>query len=143
MTVLERAAEIRDALAAHRNFQECLLMELRTTTFGTGAELHFEYLWDDTDPDGVRLASTPRRVVLRLELVRELRFVTALPEAILKQPEQANWGLTEVAQVRLADQSQREATPTLAGAHHLVIEWESPRRVDALFQRLRVQSPSQ
>lgn len=131
--------EIGALLEQHRSFEECLLREIRTTRFGTAVELRFDYVWDDDDPDGDSVAADPRPVTLRLDVVREIRFVTALPAGILAEPERADWGLTEVALVRLEDSSDLLAAHRARSdvtLHHLVIEWEGDRRLDLIFERL-------
>lgn len=139
MIVAMDRAEMRELLEKHRSFEECLLREVRTARFGTAVVLRFDYIWDDDDPDGGLVADDPRVVRLRLELVREVRLVTALPAGVLAEPERADWGLTEVALVRLEDSSEllaahRERSD--APLHHLVVEWESDRRLDLIFERL-------
>lgn len=131
--------EIGALLERHRSFEECLLREVRTARFGTAVELRFDYIWDDTDPAGSRVADEPRRVTVRLELVREAHFFNELPAGLIAEPDRADWGLTEVALVRLEESSE------LVGAHrarfnkplhHLVVAWESDRRIDVIFERL-------
>lgn len=92
---------IEEQLGEYRHFQECLLRELRTSRFGTTLELDFQYIWDDKDGTGVALAATPRKVTLAFDLVFEFRVITAFPKAIVVCPDRADWGLTEVALVRL------------------------------------------
>jgi hypothetical protein len=140
MMAMDDRASIDEALARYRHFQECLLRELRMTEFGITLELDFEYIWDDEDATGATLAATSRLVTLALDLVQEVRVITAPPRAIVAEPERADWGLTEVALVRLMPSSDlldkhHEADVPL---HHLVVEWEGDRRVDVIFARLRV-----
>lgn len=128
-------------LERHRFFQECLLRQVCLSHFATELKLEFEYIWDDADLTGSRLAADPRTVVLALEGLHEARIVTALPPALLHAPERADWGLTEVAFVRLLRESDLLAKHHESDVplHHLVVEWEGDRRIDAVFARLRIE----
>jgi hypothetical protein len=132
-------AEMEKLLEQYRSFEECLLQEVRTARFGTAVKLYFAYIWDDDDPDGRLVADEPRTVTLCLESVREVRFLTALPAGVLAEPERADWGLTEVALVRLEESSElltAHRARSDAPVQHLAVEWESDRRLDVIFERL-------
>lgn len=130
---------IEAILKRHHSFEECLLEEVRLSRFGTTLALEFAYIWSDDEADSVR-ASTTRRITIDCELVHEVQIVTALPPSILAEPERADWGLTEVALVRL--QHDSELLEKHHGAsiplHHLLVEWEGDRRIDVIFGLLRV-----
>lgn len=139
MIVAMQKAEMEELLEEHRSFEECLLQEVKTACFGTVVKLYFAYIWDDGDPDGGLVADEPRTVTLCLESVRELRFLTALPAGVLAEPERADWGLTEVALVRLEEASElltAHRARSDAPLQHLVAEWEGDRRLDCIFERL-------
>lgn len=139
MIVAMDKAEMKEFLRNHHSFEECLLQGVRTARFGTVVKLHFAYIWDDDDPDGGLVADEPRLVTLCLESVREMRFLTALPAGVLAEPERADWGLTEVALVRLEESSELLAAHranSMPALHHLVVEWEGNRRLDCVFERL-------
>lgn len=139
MMIAKDSREIGEVLKQHRSFEECLLREVRTTRFGTAVELRFGYVWDNDDPAGIRAADEPLPVTLHLELVREIRLMNELPAAVLAAPERADWGLTEVALVRLETSSELIAAHharSAAPLHHLVVEWEGDRRLDVVFERL-------
>lgn len=70
---------IKKLLDQHRSFEACLLREIRTQHFGMNIELRLDYIWDDERPESGVLASEARLVTLRVELVREARYLTALP----------------------------------------------------------------
>lgn len=138
MIVVRDRAEIVKVLERYRSFEECLLKEVRTVCFGTGVELRFDYIWSDEDPEGELVSDNPRPVTLRLDVVHDVRFVTALPPGIHTGPERANWGLSEVALVRLKNPSDvgeahrgRSDVPLC----HLVVDWEGDRRLDVVFER--------
>lgn len=124
-------------LEQYRSFQECLLKELRLSQFGISLELDLEYIWDDNDPSRAALATTPKTVTLAFDLVHEVRIVSALPTAIRVEPARANWGLTEIGRIRSISPSESDRAVS-ASANHVVVEWEGDRRIDVVFERLRV-----
>jgi hypothetical protein len=133
--MLSDAAEIRRALQRFRDFGECLLHELRLIAHGRDAELVFHYIWDDSDRSDSGVLEEPRVVTMTLTLVETLVFNGALNHAMIAAPENINWGLSEVALVKLASTSD---LPTAGGEHavfhRLVIAWESDRRIEITFR---------
>lgn len=141
--IVATQAEMEELLEEHRSFEECLLQEVRTARSGTAVKLYFAYIWDDDDPGGGLVADEPRTVTLCLESLREIRFLTALPPGVLAEPERADWGLTEVALVRLEESSElltAHRARSDAPLQHLVVEWEGDRRLDCIFERLSYSS---
>jgi hypothetical protein len=131
------AEAIRVVLARYRQFEECILDGFRFVKYLTAVELEFSYIWDDDDPSGLRLADEARPVVLSLELVREVRFDADIPVGVLEDPDQASWGLAEVAAVRLKESSDLLMAHRLRGhrsLQHLAVEWETDQRIDVIFE---------
>lgn len=120
------------ALSRFRNFDQCLLREVRLVRFGTELELEFEYIWDDHRADGVLLAEPFPRVVIRLEVVDSVDMRLELPPGLLEDPNEVNWGLSEVAMVRV------EKLPHEDRRHRLEVRWETDRRITATFRRMRI-----
>jgi hypothetical protein len=132
-------AKIAALLERYRAFQECLLRGVRLSNFGTALVLEFDYVWDDDKPASAVL-SDPRVVYLELGGLHEARIVTALPASVLEDPAGANWGLTEVAVVRLIEQSDLlwKYHESALALHHLAILWEGESRIDVVFTSLDV-----
>ncbi|RMI42781.1 hypothetical protein EBN88_08620 [Streptomyces triticirhizae] len=114
-----------DALLSEwSSFEECLLHDVRPVHFGFGVRMDINHVWG---PDGqVRPDALERPVLVRLFLmgVQRLEFTGALNHAQLADPEQLDWGLTEIAVVRRFD------VPDLVG---LAVEWESERQLRVCF----------
>lgn len=127
-------------LRENRNFEECLLVDVRWRHFGTVIELVFDYTW--TSDGCVRGEYAPadlRTLVLRN--VQELHVCNALNEYMSLHPEELNWGLSEVASVRVLDEhrflSKYQSLPV--PFHHLRCSWEGDRTVDVVFSTLEVE----
>jgi hypothetical protein len=145
VTGLDIAAAISAALEQRRNFQDCLLREVRLVANGIRLELEFEYVWDDSEPGSWKIAETSPLLTLRLEPVHELRLIGKLPAGLYDHPESAGWGLSEVAIVELARQSEllekyRSTIPV--PVHHLEVRWDGGRRLDVVFSRFSVDENS-
>lgn len=137
----DRAA-IAAELARYRQFEECLLVEIRILTPGMDLELVFDYIWDDDCPAGRRVLDRLRRVRLVLEGLGEIWFNAAVPPGLVSDPRRADWGLSEVAHVRLAsapDVSRGNSACLDGPPHRLVVAWETPRRLEATFTHVGVQ----
>lgn len=136
---LESAEAITDYLRRHRDFEECVLEDVRWLHFGTTVELVFDYIWDH---DGtVRPEYAPaNRKTLVLRNVQELHVWNALSEYMVLHPNELNWGLSEVSSVRLVDDEQVLGRYALLPIplHQLRCNWEHERRVDVVFSTLDV-----
>lgn len=140
MSIAWETRAIDDMLARYRYFNECLLREGRLVRCGLDFELAFDYIWDDADPKGTRLAREFRQVVLVLQNVRLISVDNVLPAGILENPDRADWGLTEVALVRPENPSSLlgrlpTSEPYLC---HVVVLWETDRRIDVVFASMTV-----
>ncbi|RBQ21869.1 hypothetical protein DP939_04120 [Spongiactinospora rosea] len=132
--MLTDPAAIRAALADHQSFGECVITDVGWAHHGTSIEVPFDYIWNG---DGTRirddLGSRPHIVVVRAVLVQEMHLANALNPSMLQEPERMNWGLSEVAQVVLVEDSELArpySHPRGLPCHHLAIEWEADRRID-------------
>lgn len=138
MISASESVSIRKALDRYRRFEECLLNEVRLTRFGTQLDLHFTYIWLRDDSADFRLAVDPAAVVVRLMLLEWATIRTELPQGLWEHPERADWGLTEVAEVRIEDAPTSEV-PSSRPRHKFLVEWESERRIEAIFGRLVIE----
>lgn len=136
MTVVDSPETL---LARYHGFQECLLTDVRWDRFGTAIHLDFAYIWAD-GPQRDQLLPEPRTVTLTLDGVQEFSVKNRLSSAVLSHPERLDWGLTEISQVRMGHPAGRGGSGAGSDgtADHLIIEWESARRIDAVFAQMRV-----
>lgn len=132
--------EIATALERLHNLAECLLQDLRLIAFGSAIELSFKYIWTADGRVHRDLDAFDEVVYLRLHLVHEMALHGALTEAQLLHPDQINWGLQEVAVVRLAsaDAEGGRFAHIPFPVHHLEVLWEGERRLDFYFSYLEV-----
>jgi hypothetical protein len=133
--------DVERSLARYRNFEECLLEELRWLDAGRVMELEFGYIWGD-DPEGSVLEQ-PRSIVVRLNDAVVLRVESPLTPTMLAHPERLNWGIKEIAQLRLATQSELLRRPEgMEDTLQLVAAWEGPGRIDIVFRALTIDEVS-
>jgi hypothetical protein len=139
--MLESAELITDYLNRYRRFEDRLLQDVRWRLYGTVIELEFDYVWSDNG--AIRSEyEQPNLKVLALHNVQEFHLWNGLTEHMSLHPEDLNWGLSEVASVRVVDDPvvlgkyQHVAVPL----HHLRCAWEGERRIDIVFATLEVHS---
>ena len=132
---------IVEELKAYRNFAECILLEINWKNYMTTVELVFNYVWDKLgkirhDVDCIQ------RVTLSCNLVQEIHFKGGLNPSMCSEPTQINWGINEVALVRLQEQEDflhpYHALPV--PFHHLSVTWEFDRRIDIIFSNLDIRA---
>jgi hypothetical protein len=136
-------AEIQAILDRYRKFQECLLRGLRLGDNGLKLELEFEYIWEPADADVWRVSAEPTTIWMSLQPVEQALIKLSVPAGVIESPEGADWGLTEVAIVRV------EEPPRLPGSvrtrrprHKLVVAWERDQRIEAVFSQLQIEDRS-
>jgi hypothetical protein len=139
---MNRREEIEAFLKRHKNFSECIIEELALKDFGTTFDVVFNYIWTDSGelrPD----LDKPNNIGLRFRLVQELSINNSLNSSILGHPESINWGLNEVALVRvMKDDSGLQAGEDLPPLlNHVEFLWEGERRIDVFFSELEVFLP--
>ena len=125
--------EIENVLRQHKEFSECIIEEFVLRDYATTFEVVINYIWnvDGTIRSNV---NEPVRVRLTFRSVQELRFINALTDQMLKNPEAINWGLNEVSLIRL-EKDPVESIETLTQVAFL---WEGDRRIDVYFIELEV-----
>lgn len=136
---LHTADEIAAVLEDHHSFGECILEDVRWRDYGITLDLVFNYIWDNGDRVRDNL-DQPLLKTVTFHGVREFHVRNELNEAMLLSPERINWGIGEIAVMRIADDPHFLArygglpVPT----HHVVCQWESERRVDVVFTSMEV-----
>ena len=127
--------DIQKFLIEHKGFAECIIEEFRLTDYGTTFEVALNYIWDATGQLRSNI-DEPQRIVLRFRLFQELKINNSLNEQMLRHPEDINWGLNEIACIKLVGDKVE------AGAEHSFIQlafvWEGNRRIDVVFLEFEV-----
>lgn len=128
MTKLQTVTEISGWLVESGDLSEALFAELSLTRFGYSAHAVFEQI---INPDG-RALNAPRRVIFEFEAIHNLSLFGALTPRMLAHPEEINWGLSEIALVRVARAEFGVRFEAL---------WEGERKVEVTCQRLTLTTP--
>ena len=132
--------EIAAFLNKHNGFSEGIIEELSLTDYGTTFEIRMTHDW--AKPDGEKTWPAPKFVILRFRLMQELHITNALTPPMLRSPESINWGLNEVAIVKLlANEAPFSLGRNYPGFHRLAFLWEGERRIDVVFSELEVVLP--
>lgn len=118
-TVLE---ELTAALHRWRNFEECLLHEVRSNHWFYSVDLVFNYVWDSDGAIRKDFTRHPLLVTLRLSGLEEFHLIGALTSGMKQSPERIDWGLSEVALVTADRQDE---------FLRLCVAWESERLLKA------------
>jgi hypothetical protein len=131
---IESPGEMEVRLRELRNFEECVLEELRWCHFGTVIELVFDYIWQDDGSVRPEYVGPKFRTIV-LQNVQEIHIDNALTEYMMFHPNELNWGASEVAAVRLVNESRNllKYRSVALPLHHLRCEWEGERRIDVIF----------
>jgi hypothetical protein len=136
MTLNSNTRTIREALDRYRGFQECLLEAVRWRDAGSSAELEFSYIWDETGT----VLRNPRRVVVRLKDAVVMVVESPLTAEMLARPERLDWGVKEIAELRLAAESELLPRPEgIRDVLQLVAVWEGRGRLDILFREMVIE----
>ncbi|GAB3700224.1 hypothetical protein [Mariniluteicoccus flavus] len=127
---IETLEEINDWLPQVDNLWESLMDELSLTHFGYSVRVVFTLVIDRNG----RVLEEPFQVTFDLEGVQDLSLHGALTPRMLEHPERINWGLSEVARVRV--------TPSDDGVCFEVL-WEGERRVEVTCRQATLTLPGQ
>ncbi len=131
-------AEIRELLRSYHNFSECIIEDMRWRDYATTLDVMFNYIWDGQE--GISLdPKQPELVVVRFKLVQEFRLNNALNSYMCAHPEELNWGLNEVAMVKISDDDAPQSYPFLPiSFNHVILLWEGERKIDILFSEMEI-----
>ncbi len=137
--IYESKELIAEYLLENRSFEECLLVDVRWKHFGTVIELVFNYIWHSDGSVLPEYAPIDLRILV-LRNVQELHLWNALNEHMTLHPDKLNWGLSEVASVRLVEDEVVLSTYQALSVpfHHLRCNWETNRQIDVVFSTLEV-----
>ena len=114
--------------------------ELRFVYAKQRLELEFEYIWDRrVGPNEWKVAAKSLLVVVTLEPVDEALITVSARPGLREDPSQANWGVSEVAVVRVEDPPGEAQRVTSRPLHKLVVAWENGQQIAAVFERLQIE----
>jgi hypothetical protein len=133
----ESREAISEYLKEHRHFEECILHDVRWEHYGTVIALDFDYIWTTTGEARPEYGREQHRD-LTLHNVQEFAINNAMTEYMALHPAEINWGFSEVAAVRVVEDSAmlRKYHRLPIPLHHLRCQWEGARRIDVVFSTL-------
>lgn len=108
---------------------EALMKELCLVNHGYSVHMEFSVI---VDPDG-RVLEEPLDVGVDLDGVQQFALTGGLTTAMLEHPEEIGWGLSEVAQVRVASADVGVRFEAL---------WEGARRIEIHCRRATLTVPA-
>jgi hypothetical protein len=124
---------LNEKLRQRKYLAECILWEYRSTLFGYGLDLSFNWVWDENGRVPHDILENPRLIVFNLFGVYSLKFSSGNRPDADSDPGMINWGYGEVARV--------EAFESPAGCGLSAI-WEGgQRRLDVEFDDYILLSP--
>jgi len=99
---MSELAVLSAQLHAYRDFEECVVLDLRWRVWGTSLDVDLDFIWRD---DGVvRPSSEDRRIVsIRFFGVSEVHMVNDLTDVMVDGRASLGWGVGEIACLRVAD----------------------------------------
>lgn len=142
--ILTDASSIRDELEKLYNLQDCVITNVKWEHQGTNIAFYFNYSWTDDGRIRPNL-NIDQIVVLRFNIVQQFYVKNALNSSMVSNPEYMNWGLSEVAAVRLANEEKFLAPykELPVSFHHVIFVWEhvqpEPRHIDIVFSTLEIE----
>lgn len=137
--ILVSTEEMMKSLASVRNFQECILEDVRWRHFGTIVEFVFNYIWADDGSVRSELLAPARKSIVFHNL-QELHIVNGLNSYQSLHPVELNWGISEVASVRVIEDEAlvgRYSNLPIA-VHHIRCSWEVARRIDVVCASIEI-----
>lgn len=106
------------------DLEEAILTDLTTRTFGYSVDLLFVV------PVGAASGTDhERHVRIELDGVHRLLLQGGLTEQMIDSPESINWGLGEVALVRIEQDGERA---------RIEVIWEGDRKIEAISQGITI-----
>jgi hypothetical protein len=130
--------DIARILDGYHGLSECVIESVLLKDYGTTVEIGFDYIWDDEgnvrkDLDRVK------ELTLRFRIVQVFHMENALNASMSRHPENINWGLNEVALVRVVSDDSLPAYAALSVPFNRVdLLWEDERRITLIFSELEV-----
>jgi hypothetical protein len=133
--------EISLLLSKYKNLQECILLRIEWLDYFKTVEITINNVWDGEGRIRKDLEHE-EPIVLRFRLVQEFLFNAGLNEAMSLDPDKINWGINEIAFIKMNENSplvkKYESLPIEYS--HTMIEWEKGinRRIDVVSAELEI-----
>ena len=119
-------ANISNLLEKYNHFEECIIEDIRFRNYLGTVEIGLNYIYG-LGTDIRKDIETKRILTLRFHLVESLKFRGGLSSENLKDFDNVNWSLNEIALVELRDPIESDQLKEVS------ILWEGDRRIDIKF----------
>ncbi len=133
---------ILDILTKYKNFEECVINDIQFKKHGYEVEFLINYIYNKK---GVINFDIDRQTKLIFNCVQEFRITNSWNSSQISEPENINWGSSEVAIIQLSDgdsdllNKYKSHLEENISFHHVEVLWESERRIDIIFKDLSVE----
>lgn len=129
--------KIKAYLHNYEDLGECVLEKIAFKNYGVAIELEFYNIWNGK---GQMKFKKTNRLILKFNLIQEFKFKGALNRFMVAEPEQINWGINEIAAIRITDNPEilKPYSGFSIPFHHAEIVWEQDRRIDIVFGDLDI-----
>jgi hypothetical protein len=125
--------DVAEELRRLGHLSEWLLHDVRWIQFGFAIEILFNNVFDESGVVREDALGRPHLTAIRLSGVQTFSVSNNLSTAMLDEPDQIDWGLSEVARV----QAEEFQLPDRLGVR-LEILWDGPRRVEAVAAAIEI-----
>jgi hypothetical protein len=117
---------LNEKLRRWKFLEECILWEYRSTRFGYGLDLTFNYIWDENGRIPDDILENPRLLIFNLFGVHSLQFSSEDGLGPEMDPGMINWGYGEVARVEAFDSPAGCGISAIWEGHHrrLAVEFD-------------------
>ena len=128
--VVNNIQEIKDCFVKYKNFQECIIENIRFADYFTTIEIDINNIWTNDGRIRNNLDTKKEIVQLRFKRLNNFKIFNDLNDRILSELDKINWGFNEVALARLE--------PTENNFIKVLFQWENNRVIEIIFKDLEL-----
>jgi len=131
--------DIKTLFQNYKNFQECILLDIKWFKNGTPVELKFDYIWD-ADGKIRKNLNEEKPIIIRFGLVQEFFFKSALNQAMIREPQEINWGINEISCIKFVEKSDslKKYKGFQVPFYHVQVLWENERQIDIICSIIEI-----
>ncbi len=133
---LDNRHEIESFLGLYNNFEECIIEDLFFKSYGTILTVCLDIIW--TEDRQIRQNLEEKELICFSFLnLQEFKLYNDLNEKMIEEPEAINWGINEIALVKLDSDYYISNLPK--HFYKIFFIWESNRKIEIVFSEIEVQ----
>lgn len=135
-------AILRAQLHAYRDFDECVVLDIRWRNWGTSLDVDLDFVWRD---DGaIRSQEEDRRIVsIRFLGVSEVHLVNDLTDAMVGGGALLGWSIGEIACLRVAEAPKLARTRLTNPSYRASFRREGYTWIEIAFTRWQFSESTQ